>query len=86
MKIIIGIMRDSSNKIQSYIDKGYHIEHIDSHVRTFGETLLKMKLDEEGVDKVRKRGYKVNPRFWVNIAIMSAKGKEKIVIDKMESS
>jgi len=84
MKIVIGIMRDSSDQIQSYIDKGYHIEYLDDHVRGFGETLMKMKLDKDGLSKVRGKGYKISPRFWVNIALMNAKDQEKIVVADLQ--
>ena len=84
MKIVIGIMKKSSGQIQKYIDQGYHIEHIDQHVRVFGETLMKTKLSDEDLNRVRQGGYKISPRFWVNVAMMSAKDSTKIVIADLQ--
>jgi hypothetical protein len=84
MKLVIGVMKDSSDQLQKYIDQNYHIEYIDEHVKGFGETLMKIKLTEEDVQKVRQRGYKISPRFWINIALMSAKESDKIVIADLQ--
>ena len=73
-------MEDSFGKVRDYEEKGYHVEHLDDHVKGFGETLMKFKLSEEEIDRVRESGYKISSRFWVNIALMSAKDKNKIVV------
>jgi len=84
MKVVIGIMKHSSDQVQSYIDRGYHVEYLDYHAKGFGETLMKLKLDDEGVARVRQSGYKISPRFWINIALMSAKNEDKIVVADLQ--
>lgn len=84
MKIVIGILRDSKVKIQDYIDKGYHIECLDNHARIFGERLIKKELSQEEVQRVRKSGYKTSSRYWINLALLSAKGSDKIVIVNLQ--
>jgi hypothetical protein len=84
MKIVVGILRDNADQIQKYVDQGYHVEHLDEHARGFGETLMKIKLTDDEVQKVRQRGYKVTSRYWINIALLSAKDKDKIVIADLQ--
>jgi len=84
MKIIVGILRDSSDQVQKYIDQGYHVEHLDKHAKVFGEALMKIKLNDEEVQRVRQKGYKVSSRYWTNVALLSAKDKDKIVIADLQ--
>jgi len=80
MKIIIGILKDNSDKVQSYIDQGYHIEYLDEHARNFGEALFKKELTDEEVQRVRDKGYNISSRYWVNYALMCARAETRIVI------
>lgn len=85
MKITVGILRESKDKIQSYVDKGYHVEYLDNHAREIGEKLLdKKNLTEEEIIMVRERGYAINSMFWVNLAMTSAKSYDKIVIADLQ--
>ena len=42
MKILVGILKESSDQLQSYIDKGFHVEDINDHVKEFGSALMKI--------------------------------------------
>ena len=88
MKPIIGILKDSSEKVKDFSDKEYYIEYINDHVKKVGKSLLKTDLGDEEIDKVRSRGCKVSSRFWVNLALMSAKANNennlKIVIADLQ--
>lgn len=79
MKIIVGILKTSSNQIQKYIDQGYHVEYIDDHVKNFANMLLK-DASQEDLDKIRNSGYKITSKFWINMALLLAKNYDKIVI------
>jgi len=71
--MIVGILKENSDKIEEYVDKGYTIVYIDDHVRKVGESLLKKELSEDEVIEIRDRGSKVSSRYWVNLALMSVR-------------
>jgi|SaaInlV_165m_DNA_2_1040747.scaffolds.fasta_scaffold78528_2 hypothetical protein len=84
MKILVGILKESSDQLQSYIDKGFHVEDINDHVKEFGSALMKMKLSDDQVSQVREKGYKVSSLYWVHLALMSAKENDKIVVCNLQ--
>jgi hypothetical protein len=86
MKIVIGIMKDNADQVQSYIDQGYHVEYIDEHVEYYGNMLMKINLTDEEIQKVRQSGYKVSSRWWTNVALVAAseEGNDKIVIADLQ--
>ena len=82
MKIVIGLLEESIDKASEYETKGYHIEHINTHVKNVAQG---MGFDVDNLDKdqlqaMRDSALKLGPNFWVNIAIMACKDKDKIVI------
>jgi len=85
MKILIGILRDSSNEITTYIEKGYHVEYLDDHVKKIAIKLIAdREFTDEEVQTVKKSGYKISSRFWVNLAITAAKDHDRIVIADLQ--
>jgi hypothetical protein len=83
VKIIFGINGDPKDKVKYFEDNGFHSECLNEHARTLGKSLIGRDLTEEEVNKVRKSGLKVSSRFWVNLALMSAKNKDKILISNL---
>jgi hypothetical protein len=85
MKIIVGVLRDSEGEIETYEAKGYHIEYLDDHARKFGAMLIKKEeMSQDEVLRVRKSGYTVSSQFWINLALMSAKDHDKVVIADLQ--
>lgn len=80
MKILIGVKGNCENIVSEYLEKGFHIEDLNSHARILGEKIIGRELTLEEIDKIRDSGLKINSRFWVNLALMSAKNKDKILI------
>jgi hypothetical protein len=85
MKIVIGVLRDSSNEINSYVEKGYHVEYLDSHAKKIATKLIANRdFTAEEIQEVKKSGYKISSRFWVNLALTAAKDHDKIVIADLQ--
>jgi hypothetical protein len=85
MKIVIGVLRDSSNEINSYIEKGYHVEYLDDHAKKIATKLIaNREFTTEEIQRVKESGYKVSSRFWVNLALTSAKDYDKILIADLQ--
>jgi len=84
MKIVVGILKESKDKVQEYVNQGYHIEYLNAHVKKIGESLLKDDLAEEDVQRVRNMGYKISSSYWVNLALSSAKSKNRIVVADLQ--
>jgi hypothetical protein len=83
MKILIGFKKGNENEIESYLEKGFHIEDLNKHAKKLGSKIIGRELNEEEIVRVRESGLKVSSRFWVNLALMSAKNKDKILISNL---
>ena len=79
-------MKHSSDQVQGYIDRGYHIAYIDDIVKNFGEKLMRVKCNDDDISKVRQSGYKLSSRFWVNLVLASTshKNEDKIVVADLQ--
>ena len=82
MKIIVGLLESSLDKVTKYEKDGYHIEYIDTHVKNVakGMGVDISKVSEEQLQTIRDSALRLRSNFWVNIAIMACKDKDKIVI------
>lgn len=80
MNIVIGVIKGNEEFLDKFLDQGFHLEDLDSHARALGEKLMGFKIKENDLARVRSAGIKISPRFWVNLAIMSAKRHDKILI------
>ena len=80
MKIIFGINGYKKEKVDDLLNSGFHLECLNKHAKKLGESLIGRDLSDEEVRKVRDSGLKISSKFWVNLALNSAKNKDKILI------
>ena len=80
MKILIGIRGVNEGELKDHLDKGFHIEDLNSYAKKLGSKIIGRELNQEEIKKVRESGLKISSKFWVNMALMSAKNKDKILI------
>ena len=79
--IVIGIMEANKDKSEEYTEKGYTVTSIYDHVDTFAKSLIaKREFTKEELNRMRDSGYKLSKSFWVNLALTSCKGCDKLVI------